>query len=216
MWKFNCVCVTVGLSLPCEHIRSLWWLKYSATRKKNKICHVLYPNSKYPRRRKNRSHRLYVSVQKPAVEREWDTGRQCTVPFSVQKWIISRRRCAMLLNISSEKSKMTRELALVELSLACLMVTWKFYDGSSKRITILSILVRSDKLLSTIFSVSLHMCTNNCICLIFKIWHLQFSSFFSYLCIPVFGPQRSQDVERCTSTAAWLSGGEWPIRVQSV
>ena len=78
------------------------------------------------------------------------TGRQCTVPFSVQKWIISRRRCAMLLNISSEKSKVTRELALVELSLACLMVTWKFYDGSSKRITILSILVRSDKLLSTI------------------------------------------------------------------
>jgi hypothetical protein len=51
------------------------------------------------------------------------TGRQCTVPFSVQKWIISRRRCAMLLNISSEKSKVTRELALVELSLACLMVT---------------------------------------------------------------------------------------------
>jgi hypothetical protein len=51
------------------------------------------------------------------------TGRQCTVPFSVQKWIISRRRCAMLLNISSETSKVTRELALVELSLACLMVT---------------------------------------------------------------------------------------------
>ncbi len=51
------------------------------------------------------------------------TGRQCTVPFSVQKWIISRRRCAMLLNISSEKSKVTRELALIELSLACLMVT---------------------------------------------------------------------------------------------
>jgi hypothetical protein len=49
------------------------------------------------------------------------TGRQCTVPFSVQKWIISRRRCAMLLNISSEKSKVTRELALVELFLACLM-----------------------------------------------------------------------------------------------
>jgi hypothetical protein len=83
-------------------------------------------------------------------ERGWATGRQCTVPFSVQKWIISRRRCAMLLNISSEKSKVTRELALVELSLACLMVTWKFYDGSSKRITILSILVRSDQLLSTI------------------------------------------------------------------
>ncbi len=74
----------------------------------------------------------------------------CTVPFSVQKWIISRRPCAMLLNISSEKSKVTRELALVELSLACLMVTWKFYDGSSKRITILSILVRSDQLLSAI------------------------------------------------------------------
>jgi hypothetical protein len=29
----------------------------------------------------------------------------------------------MLLNISSEKSKVTRELALIELSLACLMVT---------------------------------------------------------------------------------------------
>jgi hypothetical protein len=56
----------------------------------------------------------------------------------------------MLLNISSEKNKVTRELALVELSLACLMVTWKFYDGGSKRITILSILVRSDQLLSTI------------------------------------------------------------------
>ncbi len=78
------------------------------------------------------------------------TGRQCTVPFSVQKWIISRGRCAMLLNISSQKSKVTRELALVELSLACLMVTWKFSDGSSKRITILSILVRSDRLLFTI------------------------------------------------------------------
>ena len=144
------------------------------------------------------------------------TGRQCTVPFSVQKWIISRRRCAMLLNISSEKSKVTRELALVELSLACLMVTWKFYDGSSKRITILSILVRSDKLLSTI-----------CFCIpsyVHQQLHLlNFQNlahailyFFSYLCNPAFGPQRSQDVERCASTAAWLSGGEWPIRVQSV
>ncbi|MFN9981796.1 MAG: hypothetical protein ACK53Y_17860, partial [bacterium] len=59
----------------------------------------------------------------PHVQCVYTTGRQCTVPFSVRKWIISRRRCAMLLNISSEKSKMTRELALVELSLACLMVT---------------------------------------------------------------------------------------------
>ncbi len=114
----------------------------------------------------------------------------------------------MLLNISSEKSKVTRELALVELSLVCLMVTWKFYDGSSKRITILSILVRSDKLLSTI-----------CFCIpsyVHQQLHLlNFQNlanailyFFSYLCIPAFSPQRSQDVERCASTAAWLSGGE--------
>ncbi len=88
-----------------------------------------------------------INFAPPSLTR---TGRQCTVPFSVQKWIISRRRCAMLLNISSEKSKVTRELALLELSLACLMVTWKFYDRSSKRITILSLLVRSDQLLSTI------------------------------------------------------------------
>ncbi len=83
---------------------------------------------------------LTPSLFTPTLPRMFcSTGRQCTVPFSVQKWIISRWRCAMLLNISSEKSKVTRELALVELSLACLMVTSKFYDGSSKRITILSI-----------------------------------------------------------------------------
>ncbi len=78
------------------------------------------------------------------------TGRQPPPLSSVLWGIISKRRSYWPDNYSLEKNQVPRELALIAISLACLVAQWYSYGGSWKWVTILSILVGMIHLLSAI------------------------------------------------------------------
>jgi hypothetical protein len=81
-------------------------------------------------------------------------------------------------NHSLEKNQVPRELALIAIFLACLLVQWYSYGGSWTWVTLLPILNGILKLLFAFVFVFLHMCTNNSFHLIIKILYIQFSSVF--------------------------------------
>ncbi len=96
------------------------------------------------------------------------TVRQPPPLYSVLYGIISKRRCILPRNFSLEKNQVPRELALIAISLACLVAQWNSHAGSWKWVTILPILVRLSSCCLPFVSLFLHMCTNNCIHLIVK------------------------------------------------
>ncbi len=70
--------------------------------------------------------------------------------FSVLYGIISKRPSVLTHNCSLEKNQVPRELALIAISLACLVAHWYSYDGSWKWVTILTILIGFVQLLFAI------------------------------------------------------------------
>ncbi len=101
--------------------------------------------------------------------------------------IIFKRRCALSLICSLEKSQVTKELALITLFLARLVAQYNSYGGLKMSYYTVYPIVGIVQLVFAICfcTLFLHQCTNNCIPLIVKIVYITHNSlvFFTYLWI---------------------------------
>jgi hypothetical protein len=150
-------------------------LKYqsASSQARLKACHVV------PTWETHRENIVDIS-DRVARDREGavHSYRQPSPLYSFLYGIISKIRCVLPRNFSLEKYLVPGELALIAISLACLVAQCNSYGGSWKWVTILPILVRFSSCCLPFVSLFLHMCTNNCIHLIVKSLDTQLSSVF--------------------------------------
>ncbi len=95
---------------------------------------------------------------------------------------ISKRRCILPRNFSLEKNQVPRELALIAISLACLLAPWNVYGGTWKWVTILPILVKYPAVVCHLFLYSFICAPTTAFTWLSKVWTSQLSSvIFTYL-----------------------------------